>query len=175
MYSCSITQMPISLSAPGPQLYSDGSDPFLFTQFSSFVHSNVKTYPPSVPPQYPSPIALRRSDLLGIAGNLGTMVDERALEIHGENDYSCICPLCSWRMFLCAYLFPAFMHSTAVSWVMTSWKLRNIRGKFEMRNPMTMATKIIAILSSALRLFTLEVFWSAKVAAPFLLGERRRP
>ena len=63
------------------------------------------------------------------------------------------------------------MHSTELSCVMTSWKFRNILGKLEMRNPMTMATKIMAILSSALRRLTFEDFWCAKLTPPFLLRE----
>ena len=50
------------------------------------------------------------------------------------------------------YLFPAFVHAIILSKTRISWKLRKIRGKFETRNPVTMATKVIASLSSALRL-----------------------
>ena len=50
------------------------------------------------------------------------------------------------------HLLPALLQATTLSKTKTSWKFRKIRGEFVMRNPVTMATKIMASLSSAFRL-----------------------
>ena len=56
------------------------------------------------------------------------------------------------------YLCPMLLQAIALLKTTTSWKLRNILGKLQMRNAVTMATKIMAILSSALRRLALEFF-----------------
>lgn len=53
---------------------------------------------------------------------------------------------------LSTYIFPAFMQAIEFSKTRISWKLRKIRGKLVTRNPVTIATKVRAIRSSALRL-----------------------
>ena len=53
------------------------------------------------------------------------------------------------------YLNPAELQAIALSNTRISWKLSRILGKFVRRNPVTMATNIMAILSSAFLLLAL--------------------
>jgi hypothetical protein len=53
--------------------------------------------------------------------------------------------------FKSKYLNPLELHSMAVSKTRISWKFRRILGKLVSKNPVTIATNSIAILSSAFR------------------------
>ena len=57
----------------------------------------------------------------------------------------------------------ALVQATAVSKTIVSWRSNKTLGRLVSRNPVTIATKIMAILSSAFRLFALQLFCATGV------------
>ena len=62
------------------------------------------------------------------------------------------------KLLSLTYWSLAFVQATAVSKTRISWRSRRIRGRLVTRNPVTMATKIMAILSSAFLRLALQLF-----------------